>query len=572
LAVAAAFAFERRRRTCNRGIYEMSDGTSPRTLIAHDLEALLLCAGDAAEGCAPKDMLSPLFGKVLRVMHPSGRIEDGWQLLPDAQVDDESLFVEIEKGEQSLHVMAPDLLKLNADLLSPLPPPNASPAARTTKEVYLAKHPHVEGACFGDYVPSAAQDHVVLRESHVDIGSVKVADASWRGVHVDKNSCAFKLASHFISMYQKVCLDPLVPVASEAFSRWLAANSRALVGCDSDLHHLAAAYLSRQAAPFGCDFVDAVACLADECLRLVKLQPMLVRTRGHTKVYGDIHGQLADLLALFREHGFPSNRSGGDVELVSYIFDGDFVDRGPQQVEVMVLMLSLKVAFPERVFLLRGNHEFKEMNEFMDVQGFHNACREHNLVGAFWQPFYERICDVFDWLPFASLVEDSVLVVHGGIGDGQWAEAAHQSDIEWLDRTECRPLKTLFNQYQPDLNCMPGTHRHRTLLNILWSDPITDAKPSEWQPHWRAGRGADIIAFSSEVTDGFCARNGISMIIRGHEVAQGGYEMLHNGRLCTVFSARNYCGHRTNDAALVLLQPDLDGHLQVKFKTLQHLQ
>ncbi len=52
----------------------------------------------------------------------------------------------------------------------------------------------------------------------------------------------------------------------------------------------------------------------------------------------------------------------------------------------------------------------------------------------------------------------------------------------------------------------------------------------------------------------FCERNGISIILRGHEVAERGYELLHGGRLCTVFSARNYCGSRANDAALVLLQ------------------
>jgi hypothetical protein len=109
-------------------------------------------------------------------------------------------------------------------------------------------------------------------------------------------------------------------------------------------------------------------------------------------------------------------------------------------------------------------------------------------------------------------------------------------------------------------------------MNIVWSDPITDARPSEWQPHYRDNsRGEDIISFSSKTTQSFCVRNHISLILRGHEVAEKGYEMLHGGRLCTVFSARNYCGSRANDAALVLLQLDADDHIQIKFKTLQHL-
>jgi hypothetical protein len=90
-------------------------------------------------------------------------------------------------------------------------------------------------------------------------------------------------------------------------------------------------------------------------------------------------GQLSDLLALFREHGFPSNRTGGDIELASYVFNGDFVDRGAQQVEVVALLFSLKVCFPDRVFLLRGNHEFRNMNVHMTEGGGHGfdaACNQ----------------------------------------------------------------------------------------------------------------------------------------------------------------------------------------------------
>lgn len=541
------------------------------------LEAIL--AASEASGVvgtsAGADELSALRGRLLRV-GTSARIEDGWQLVEGSEVNEQGL-VEVERGEQSLLVNARHLLQLN---VAPPPPPNLFAAAagfqprRDAKEVYLARHPHVEGHVTGldDCVASAAPTSLVLRESHVDIGSMKVAAVSWRGAHVDKSCPAFNVASHFISCFQKVCSDASVPVASHAFTSWLAANRRALVGAESDLRALLEPYLSAHKEVHDCDFAAAVGCLAEECVRLLKLQPMLVRTRGPAKVYGDIHGQLADLLALFREHGFPSNRSGGDIELVSYIFDGDFVDRGPQQVEVVLLLLSLKVAFPDRVVLLRGNHEFKEMNEAggADSFGFLRACLQYDVARPHGRLVYEYAHDVFDWLPFAALVEESVLVLHGGIGDGSWSGVAHQTDVDWLLNTECRPVKNLFSH---DQNCPRGTLLHRNLLNIVWSDPITDPKPMEWQPHYRdSDRGSsDFVAFSSETTQSFCARNGISLIIRGHEVAERGYEMLHGGRVCQVFSARNYCGHRMNDAALVLLQPDAEGHLQVKFKTLQHL-
>ena len=100
---------------------------------------------------------------------------------------------------------------------------------------------------------------------------------------------------------------------------------------------------------------------------------------NRSSLFAATDGQLSDLLALFREHGFPSNRSGGDIELASYVFNGDFVDRGPQQVEVAALLFSLKVCFPDRVFLLRGNHEFRAMNMDMSAgsgDGFDAACNQ----------------------------------------------------------------------------------------------------------------------------------------------------------------------------------------------------
>jgi hypothetical protein len=212
--------------------------------------------------------------------------------------------------------------------------------------------------------------------------------------------------------------------------------------------------------------------LGDEAKRIVQLQPMVARVPSPAKVFGDVHGQLRDLLLLFREHGFPSNK-GGDIESTVYVFNGDFVDRGSHQVEVTCLMFALKVAFPSKVFLLRGNHEFPEQNEHMGKAGFKAACEDmfdasgidgcdgsdddnddHNddSVGTC---VYRNAHACFEWLPFACVVADrfvmrmrfwlaacwiglcvaalllgltsllvftlriSVLCVHGGIGDGK---------------------------------------------------------------------------------------------------------------------------------------------------------
>ena len=76
-----------------------------------------------------------------------------------------------------------------------------------------------------------------------------------------------------------------------------------------------------------------MAALCAETRRILSAQPIVLSVPQPCKVFGDIHGQLRDLLLLFREYGFPNNK-GGDVDAVKYVFDGDFVDRGAHQLEV----------------------------------------------------------------------------------------------------------------------------------------------------------------------------------------------------------------------------------------------
>ena len=76
-------------------------------------------------------------------------------------------------------------------------------------------------------------------------------------------------------------------------------------------------------------------------------------------VCGDIHGQFDDLIELFRV--------GGEIPETNYIFMGDFVDRGFNSVETFLLLLCYKVKYLERITLLRGNHESRQITQ---VYGF----------------------------------------------------------------------------------------------------------------------------------------------------------------------------------------------------------
>jgi hypothetical protein len=80
-----------------------------------------------------------------------------------------------------------------------------------------------------------------------------------------------------------------------------------------------------------------------------------------------------------------------------------------------------------------------------------------------------------------------------------------------------------------------------------------------------AGR---LIRFACDITEGWCARNNIELVIRSHEYNPSGFLVMHNGRLITVFSARNYMDAVLNDSALLLLTYDDTKSLRVRIKTL----
>ena len=136
---------------------------------------------------------------------------------------------------------------------------------------------------------------------------------------------------------------------------------------------------------------------------LLRDEPNIVRipSGNRVTVVGDLHGSLSDVHRIFQLAGWPGPNN-------TFIFNGDFIDRGDRGVEVLATLLALKIVHPQHVFLNRGNHEdFK-------------ICR----VYGFWEEvmskygnraLYARICDLFALLPLGCIIGQEALVVHAGL-------------------------------------------------------------------------------------------------------------------------------------------------------------
>ena len=144
---------------------------------------------------------------------------------------------------------------------------------------------------------------------------------------------------------------------------------------------------------------------------------------------GDVHGQFYDLLRLFQLNGYPPEVNYLFLGYEICIFDSlfrDYVDRGSNSIEILCLLFALKVKYPNKVFLLRGNHETDTMNQ---LYGFCEECYRRYSPN-----LYTRFSECFRYLPLCALIGTRIFCTHGGLSP--YIRAI--SDIASIERYEAQ--------------------------------------------------------------------------------------------------------------------------------------
>lgn len=211
----------------------------------------------------------------------------------------------------------------------------------------------------------------------------------------------------------------------------------------------------------------------------------------------------------------------GDCPDTNYLFLGDFVDRGFHSVETFLLLLAFKVRYPDRITLIRGNHESRQITQ---IYGFYDECVRKFGNATVWR----YCCELFDYMSLAAIIDDRLFAVHGGISP---AVTLGLDPLRSLDRKREVPHEGV-------------------MCDLLWSDP---EEVADWGV---SPRGAGFL-FGKSITEQFLASNGLSMIARAHQLVMDGYKMMFDDKLVTIWSAPNYCYRCGNVASVMAVGSDL---------------
>ncbi|PPS07769.1 hypothetical protein GOBAR_AA12873 [Gossypium barbadense] len=288
--------------------------------------------------------------------------------------------------------------------------------------------------------------------------------------------------------------------------------------------------------------------LCDKAKEILRDESNVQPVKSPVTICGDIHGQFHDLAELFR--------IGGKCPDTNYLFMGDYVDRGYYSVETVTLLVAIKARYPQRITILRGNHESRQITQ---VYGFYDECLRKYGTANVWKTF----TDLFDYFPLTALPVKSPVTICGDI-HGQFHDLAElfriggkvESEIFCLHGGLSPAIETLDNIRNFDR--VQEVPHEGPMCDLLWSDP-------DDRCGWGISpRGAGY-TFGQDISEQFNHKNSLKLIARAHQLVMEGFNWGHEQNVVTIFSAPNYC-YRCGNMASILEVDDCKAHTFIQFE------
>jgi diadenosine tetraphosphatase ApaH/serine/threonine PP2A family protein phosphatase len=271
---------------------------------------------------------------------------------------------------------------------------------------------------------------------------------------------------------------------------------------------------------------------------VLEQEPRVIFLQSPCYVFGDIHGNLEDL-QFFAENIW---KMGMNLTAGKFLFLGDYVDRGMFSLECTAYLFAMKLLYPHKIYLLRGNHETRDVNGWEDhyaEKSFVRQCKDRFGMHIGTQ-VWEECNQAFDRLALAAVIDQDIFCIHGGIP---------------------RPIDDFTNEIQaimavPKVAAVMPSYEHETEWqkqvagDCIWSDPAADETYVHLGPDGfgESPRGGGAICFGAKAIDNFLATNNLSYIIRAHEAHANGVSLSKGGRVFTVFSTSK--DHRQGSNAM----------------------
>eukprot|EP00759_Apiculatamorpha_spiralis_P032441 PhF_6_TR33856/c0_g1_i4/m.49665/K06269/PPP1C; serine/threonine-protein phosphatase PP1 catalytic subunit len=236
-------------------------------------------------------------------------------------------------------------------------------------------------------------------------------------------------------------------------------------------------------------------------------QPVLLELCAPKVICGDVFGCIEDVCRLFDTAGWPPTRS--------YLFLGNYINRGRHGLITLCLLFALKVQYPDNFFLLRGNHECGSISR---IYGFYDEMKR-----LFDVKLWKRAIEVFNCMPVCALIQHTIFCTHGGLSP--------EFSFDEIRKIQ-RPTDV------PD---------HGLMCDLLWSDP--DPSIEGWGLN---DRGVSYV-FGIDIIDAFCSANDIELIVRSHQYEEKGYRLLAQDKFASIFGSSNHRGILGNPSASLVI-------------------